>query len=108
MRVSQHTAKASTKALLSAFAVRLVCGADVGVYRGRCGLLFYISVHYVMHRHEHWAYPLIPRLVANHDLHYRKGVEKNFGLSSPLWDHVFGSYLRHVALEPDEENERQV
>ena len=80
---------------------------DVGVYRGRCGVIFYISVHYVMHRHQHGAYPLIPRLVANHDLHYRKGVEK-IGLSLPLWDHVFGSYLRHVALKLDEEKERQV
>ncbi|MCR8661685.1 hypothetical protein NVV81_04835 [Pseudomonas carnis] len=61
----------------------------------------------MMHRHQHGAYPLIPRLVANHDLHYRKGVEK-IGLSLPLWDHVFGSYLRHVALKLDEENERQV
>jgi len=32
--------------------------------------------------------------VANHDLHHRKGIEKNFGVSSPLWDHVFRTYIR--------------
>ena len=56
-----------------------------------------------MHRPEHWAYPLIPRLVSNHDLHHRKGVEKNFGVSSPLWDHVFRTYVRAQTLGADEE-----
>ncbi|WP_256220872.1 sterol desaturase family protein [Pseudomonas sp. CHM02] len=47
-----------------------------------------------MHRPAHWAYAFIPGWVANHDLHHRHGVEKNFGVSSPLWDHVFGTYAR--------------
>jgi sterol desaturase/sphingolipid hydroxylase (fatty acid hydroxylase superfamily) len=58
------------------------------------GYFYYISVHYVMHRPAHWAYAFIPGLVANHDLHHRKGIEKNFGVSSPLWDHVFRTYIR--------------
>ncbi|MGZ0714887.1 sterol desaturase family protein [Pseudomonas palleroniana] len=58
------------------------------------GYFYYISVHYVMHRPTHLAYKLIPRLVANHDLHHRQGIEKNFGVSSPLWDYVFRSYIR--------------
>nr|AAT90764.1 probable fatty acid hydroxylase [uncultured proteobacterium QS1] len=58
------------------------------------GYFTYISLHYVMHRPRHWAYRFIPRLVANHDLHHRKGVEKNFGVSSPLWDHLFRTYSR--------------
>ncbi|TWC61358.1 fatty acid hydroxylase family protein [Pseudomonas sp. SJZ103] len=58
------------------------------------GYFVYISLHYVMHRPQHWAYAFIPGLVANHDLHHRKGIEKNFGVSSPLWDHVFRTYIR--------------
>jgi sterol desaturase/sphingolipid hydroxylase (fatty acid hydroxylase superfamily) len=66
------------------------------------GYFFYISLHYVMHRPEHWAYRYIPGLVANHDLHHRKGIEKNFGVSSPLWDHVFRSYIRAESLSTEE------
>lgn len=58
------------------------------------GYLAYISLHYVMHRPEHPLYRLMPGLVTNHDLHHQRGVEKNFGVSSPLWDHVFGTYVR--------------
>lgn len=91
----------------STFALLLLCAGYVGltsVFAGAvAGYFFYISVHYVMHRPEHWAYPLIPRLVANHDLHHRKGVEKNFGVSSPLWDHVFRTYVRTHALDGNQE-----
>lgn len=58
------------------------------------GYFVYISLHYVMHRPQHWAYAFIPGLVTNHDLHHHKGIEKNFGVSSPLWDHVFRTYIR--------------
>jgi len=61
------------------------------------GYFYYISVHYVMHRPNHWAYRFIPGLIANHDLHHRKGIEKNFGVSSPLWDHVFRTFIRNEA-----------
>lgn len=57
------------------------------------GYLAYISVHYVMHRPEHPLYRCIPGLVRNHDLHHQRGVEKNFGVSSPLWDHILGTYV---------------
>lgn len=57
------------------------------------GYFSYISLHYVIHRPGHWAHRFIPGLVANHDLHHRKGIEKNFGVSSPLWDFVFRTYL---------------
>jgi len=32
-----------------------------------------------------------------HDLHHHKGIEKNFGVSSPLWDHVMRTYA-HVEI----------
>ncbi|MDF3934974.1 sterol desaturase family protein [Pseudomonas citronellolis] len=60
------------------------------------GYYLYISLHYVMHRPRHWAYRFIPGLVANHDLHHRKGIEKNFGVSSPLWDLLLGTYVSQV------------
>lgn len=66
------------------------------------GYFCYIFVHYVMHRPQHWAYRFISGLVANHDLHHRKGIEKNFGVSSPLWDHVFGTYVRAETLSTTE------
>jgi sterol desaturase/sphingolipid hydroxylase (fatty acid hydroxylase superfamily) len=67
------------------------------------GYFCYISLHYVIHRPQHWAYRFIPGLVANHDLHHRKGIEKNFGVSSPLWDHVFRTHVRIEALSKVEE-----
>jgi sterol desaturase/sphingolipid hydroxylase (fatty acid hydroxylase superfamily) len=67
------------------------------------GYLAYIGLHYVMHRPEHWFYRFIPGLIANHDLHHQRGVEQNFGVSSPLWDHVFGTY---VSVQQDELAER--
>lgn len=60
------------------------------------GYFVYISLHYVMHRPTHWAYRYISPLVANHDLHHHKGIEKNFGVSSPLWDLVFGTYIAQL------------
>jgi sterol desaturase/sphingolipid hydroxylase (fatty acid hydroxylase superfamily) len=86
----------------STFAALLLLGWFTGltsVFVGAVsGYFFYISVHYVMHRPEHWAYRFIPGLVANHDLHHRQGVEKNFGVSSPLWDLVLGTYVRAETL----------
>ena len=66
------------------------------------GYMVYISLHYVMHRPEHPFYRLMPGLVGNHDLHHQRGVEKNFGVSSPLWDHVFGTYVRGASAELSE------
>ena len=82
----------------STFAILLLLAWYTGLTSAFVGAVagygFYISVHYVMHRPEHWAYRFMPRLVANHDLHHRQGIEKNFGVSSPLWDHVFRTFIR--------------
>jgi hypothetical protein len=59
----------------------------------------------VDHHADVLAYSFIPRLVANHDLHHRQGSEKNFGVSSPLWDHVFRSYTRADSPPHNEKNE---
>jgi len=91
---SWKTSSAYAGLLLLAWYTHLT-SAFIGVM---VGYYAYISLHFVMHRPQHWAYRFISGLVANHDLHHRKGIEKNFGVSSPLWDHVFGTYVRAHAV----------
>jgi sterol desaturase/sphingolipid hydroxylase (fatty acid hydroxylase superfamily) len=58
------------------------------------GYLIYGSMHYAIHAmappfkfmKSWWRY---------HHLHHYKNDEKGFGVSSPLWDHVFGSVPQH-------------
>ena len=58
------------------------------------GFLFgyagYLSVHYIVH-----AYPPPKNgfkvLWINHSIHHYKDPDVAFGVSSPLWDHVFGT-----------------
>ena len=56
------------------------------------GYMAYITIHYVMHRPQSWLYRCIGMLIKNHDMHHQKGIEKNFGVTSPLWDWIFFSY----------------
>lgn len=89
--ISSWKTTATFIALLALFQAVGLASLIAGVM---LGYLAYISLHYVMHRPEHPLYRLMPGLVTNHDLHHQRGVEKNFGVSSPLWDHVFGTYVR--------------
>lgn len=57
------------------------------------GYLAYLILHFSMHRKHSRMYRLIIKLVRNHELHHQKGVEKNFGVTSPLWDFVFRTYV---------------
>ncbi|MFT7578571.1 MAG: sterol desaturase/sphingolipid hydroxylase (fatty acid hydroxylase superfamily), partial [Myxococcota bacterium] len=34
-------------------------------------------------------------LKRHHMLHHFQTPDKRFGVSSPLWDHVFGTYVKH-------------
>jgi sterol desaturase/sphingolipid hydroxylase (fatty acid hydroxylase superfamily) len=53
---------------------------------GVVGYVVYVSVHEAMHRLNR------PRwLVRLHDVHH-KGYPANFGVTTPLWDIVFGTY----------------
>lgn len=92
----------------SSYAGLLVLAWSTGltsVFAGvMAGYVCYISLHYIMHRPRHWAHRFIPRLVANHDLHHRKGIEKNFGVSSPLWDYVLRTYTTGVRNETKPEH----
>jgi sterol desaturase/sphingolipid hydroxylase (fatty acid hydroxylase superfamily) len=53
------------------------------------GYYAYIGIHILIH---HSSTPWVARLRASHELHHFGGVEKNFGVSTNFWDHVFRSY----------------
>lgn len=68
---------------------------------GRGGALFigyvfgyyaYITIHLLIHHTSTW---LVSGLRATHEMHHR-GAEKNFGVSTNVWDHVFRTYRRPV------------
>ncbi len=54
------------------------------------GYLMYGTMHYAIHA---WNPPFkwMKPLWRNHHLHHYKEQEKGFGVSSTLWDHVFGT-----------------
>lgn len=54
------------------------------------GYLIYGTMHYAIHA---WNPPFkwMKGLWRNHHLHHYKEQEKGFGVSSTLWDHVFGT-----------------
>ncbi len=54
------------------------------------GYLVYGSMHYAIHA-WHPPFKWMKPLWRNHHLHHYKIQEKGFGVSSTLWDHVFGT-----------------
>ena len=54
------------------------------------GYASYLSVHYMVH-----AYPppknFFKALWVNHGVHHYKDGEVVFGVSSPLWDYIYGT-----------------
>ena len=59
-----------------------------------CGYCWYEFMHYAAH-HVKWQIPVMRRLKRHHLLHHhnRDGVQNNFGVTTSLWDHVFGTFL---------------
>ncbi|PSK94029.1 sterol desaturase family protein [Taibaiella chishuiensis] len=53
------------------------------------GYLLYGSMHYAIHAFTPPSF--LKALWRNHHLHHYKYPEKGFGVSSVLWDHVFGT-----------------
>lgn len=54
------------------------------------GYLGYASMHYAMHT-VNVPPKFLRGLWRNHQLHHHKAPDRGFGVSSPLWDHVFGT-----------------
>ena len=57
------------------------------------GYMFYDIGHYFMH-HGHSQAEWFRKLRKHHMVHHSPKLEheKKFGVSTTLWDHVFGSY----------------
>ncbi len=54
------------------------------------GYLLYGSMHYAIHAGNP-PFKCMKALWRNHHLHHYKNVELGFGVSSTLWDHIFGT-----------------
>lgn len=68
------------------------------------GYLLYASMHYAIHAFNppfKWMKPLW----RNHHLHHYKNEHKGFGVSSTLWDHVFGTMFD---LRKEKEDKKKV
>lgn len=66
------------------------------------GYLIYGSMHYAIHAFNppfKWMKPLW----RNHHLHHYKEQEKGFGVSSTLWDHIFGTMFDLKKEKEDKE-----
>jgi sterol desaturase/sphingolipid hydroxylase (fatty acid hydroxylase superfamily) len=68
------------------------------------GYLLYASIHYAIHA---WNPPFkwMKPLWRNHHLHHYKNEERGFGVSSTIWDHVFGTMFD---LKKEHENKEKV
>jgi sterol desaturase/sphingolipid hydroxylase (fatty acid hydroxylase superfamily) len=68
------------------------------------GYLVYGSMHYAIHA---WNPPFkwMKGLWRNHHLHHYKETDMGFGVSSTLWDHVFGTMFD---LKKEKDNKEEV
>lgn len=64
------------------------------------GYLVYIAMHHAVH-HAHLGSAWLRRHKRWHALHHRVGARACYGVSLPLWDHVFGSAQPHVRQRTD-------
>ena len=71
------------------------------------GYLMYGTMHYAIHA---WNPPFrwMKALWRNHHLHHYKEQEKGFGVSSTLWDHVFGTMFDLKNEKEDKEKVRDL
>jgi 4-hydroxysphinganine ceramide fatty acyl 2-hydroxylase len=53
----------------------------------------YLAVHFIVHA---YAPPknAFKQLWINHSVHHYKNPDSNYGVSSPIWDYVFGSFQK--------------
>jgi sterol desaturase/sphingolipid hydroxylase (fatty acid hydroxylase superfamily) len=53
------------------------------------GYLCYAYIHYSIHKYQ--APKILKRMWVNHTLHHYKDHDKAFGVTTPLWDFIFGT-----------------
>jgi sterol desaturase/sphingolipid hydroxylase (fatty acid hydroxylase superfamily) len=58
-----------------------------------CGYLAYGMMHYAIHSMKP-PFEFLKRHWRNHSLHHYKHPDLYFGVSSPLWDYIFGTYSK--------------
>ena len=71
------------------------------------GYLIYGTMHYAIHA---WNPPFkwMKALWRNHHLHHYKNVELGFGVSSTLWDHIFGTMFDLKKEKEDKEKVQEL
>ncbi|MCY7408723.1 MAG: sterol desaturase family protein [Chitinophagales bacterium] len=68
------------------------------------GYLAYGSMHYAIHAFNP-PFKFMKAWWRYHHLHHYKDDESGFGVSSPMWDHVFGTVPKHLGkFDNPEEN----
>lgn len=63
------------------------------------GYAAYLSVHYIVHRYKP-PKNIFRELWIHHSIHHYQEDDKAFGVSSPLWDYVFGTMPRKKRKSP--------
>lgn len=58
------------------------------------GYLIYDMTHYALH-HLNWKHPLFERVKKHHMVHHYYDPSNGFGVSSSLWDLIFGTNFKH-------------
>ena len=57
------------------------------------GYAAYLSIHYMVHRFQP-PKNFLKALWVNHSIHHYKNEDKVFGVSSPLWDYIYGTMVK--------------
>lgn len=71
------------------------------------GYLIYGSMHYAIHA-WHPPFKWMKGLWRNHHLHHYKQQERGFGVSSTLWDHIFGTTFDLKKEKEDKEKVKEL
>lgn len=71
------------------------------------GYLIYGTMHFAIHA-WHPPFKWMKALWRNHHLHHYKNVELGFGVSSTLWDHVFGTMFDLNKEKEDKEKVQEL
>ena len=101
----------ATVVFASMYFLAYLIGTTAGVFAFfpgfMLGYLMYGTMHYAIHA---WNPPFrwMKALWRNHHLHHYKEQEKGFGVSSTLWDHVFGTMFDLKNEKEDKEKVRDL